>query len=183
MKLNLSDVLMDRNHRHRTEEQLQTKQYTVQLESSEFEHLGRSYSISQCDPITLVATASSEQKVLLSGKLSLKMSIPCDRCLENVEVPISFEFSRTISFHPDEGGEEELDDWLVADGYEVDVDALLYPEILSNFPLKILCKDSCKGLCIKCGMNLNHGSCDCDTFVPDPRMAAFQDIFNQFKEE
>ena len=36
--------------------------------------------------------------------------------------------------------------------------------------------------CSKCGANLNKGDCGCDTWVPDPRMAAIQDIFKQFKE-
>ena len=48
--------------------------------------------------------------------------------------------------------------------------------------MKVLCKDNCKGICSRCGANLNKGDCGCDTWVPDPRMAAIQDIFKQFKE-
>ncbi len=39
-----------------------------------------------------------------------------------------------------------------------------------------------KGICRQCGRDLNTGTCDCDTFVPDPRMAVIKDIFNGNKE-
>ena len=76
--------------------------------------------------------------------------------------------------------EMEKPDYLI--GFELDVDKLVYAEILVNWPMRVLCKDDCKGICKVCGMNLNKGTCSCDSFVPDPRMAAFQDIFNKFKE-
>ena len=48
--------------------------------------------------------------------------------------------------------------------------------------MKILCKPDCKGICPTCGRDLNTGTCDCDNFVPDPRMAAIKDIFEADKE-
>ena len=44
------------------------------------------------------------------------------------------------------------------------------------------CKEDCKGLCPVCGTNLNEKECGCDRTVADPRMAAIQDIFKNFKE-
>ena len=43
-------------------------------------------------------------------------------------------------------------------------------------------KDDCKGICSRCGANLNIQTCDCDTTGLDPRMAAIKDIFSKFKE-
>ena len=68
------------------------------------------------------------------------------------------------------------------DGWQLDVEAFVYDEILVNWPAKILCKEDCKGICPVCGQNRNLKECGCDTFVPDPRMAAIQDIFNANKE-
>ena len=65
---------------------------------------------------------------------------------------------------------------------ELDIDRLIYDEILVNWPTKVLCKDDCKGICPVCGQNLNQQDCGCDRQVIDPRMAKFQDIFNEFKE-
>ena len=45
--------------------------------------------------------------------------------------------------------------------YMLDTDALLRDDILLELPSKLLCKDSCKGLCPKCGKNLNEGECGC----------------------
>ncbi len=50
-------------------------------------------------------------------------------------------------------------------GFELDVDKLVYAEILVNWPMRVLCKDDCKGICKVCGMNLNKGTCSCDSFV------------------
>jgi uncharacterized protein len=68
------------------------------------------------------------------------------------------------------------------EGFQLDLDALVQNEILVNWPVKILCKEDCKGICPKCGQNLNVGNCGCDTFVPDPRMAVLKDIFESNKE-
>ena len=46
---------------------------------------------------------------------------------------------------------EELDESNFIDGYHLDVDKLLYNEILSGWPTKVLCREDCKGLCRICG--------------------------------
>ena len=71
-------------------------------------------------------------------------------------------------------------DYLI--GFDLDVDKLIYGEILVNWPMKVLCKEDCKGICKVCGMNLNKGDCNCQRTELDPRMAAIQDVFNKFKE-
>ena len=68
------------------------------------------------------------------------------------------------------------------EGYQLNVDSLISNEIFTCWPLKVLCREDCKGLCRVCGKDLNEGECGCDTFVPDPRMAAIMDIFRENKE-
>ena len=67
-------------------------------------------------------------------------------------------------------------------GMDLDVDRLVYLEVLMSWPLKVLCKDDCKGICSQCGKNLNKGPCGCTEEPKDPRMAAISDIFRKFKE-
>ena len=64
----------------------------------------------------------------------------------------------------------------------LDVDQLVHNEILTDWPIQVLCREDCKGICPSCGANRNQTSCGCDTAVPDPRMAAISDIFSKFKE-
>ncbi|MBQ1604529.1 MAG: DUF177 domain-containing protein, partial [Lachnospiraceae bacterium] len=77
--------------------------------------------------------------------------------------------------------DEDGDDDFVNEN-QLDVDRLIFDEILVNWPAKVLCKDDCKGICLVCGQNLNIQDCGCNRQVIDPRMAAFQDVFDQFKE-
>ena len=43
--------------------------------------------------------------------------------------------------------------------------------------MKTLCREDCRGICRKCGRNLNEGDCGCDTVELDPRMAVIAEIF------
>ena len=76
----------------------------------------------------------------------------------------------------------DLDEQPYLQGYNLDVDQLVRDELLLNLPMKVLCDEDCKGICNRCGANLNYETCDCDRSVPDPRMSVIQDIFKQFKE-
>ena len=98
-----------------------------------------------------------------------------------VEVPIHFEIREDISVdeieHP-----TETDELRFMEGYHLNTEKLIGNELLINWPMKVLCKDDCKGICKQCGKDLNLGDCGCDTFIPDPRMAVINDIFNANKE-
>ena len=90
---------------------------------------------------------------------------------------LSLEFERDIKSPDVVSNDEEDDEMPEMEGYQLNVETLVYDEILLNWPMKILCRPDCKGVCPVCGRNLNDGECGCDTFVPDPRMAALKDIF------
>ena len=72
--------------------------------------------------------------------------------------------------------EESGDDYIEAPDYKLDTDALLRDDILLELPSKFLCKESCKGLCPKCGKNLNEGPCNCNTNETDPRLAVLKQL-------
>ena len=76
----------------------------------------------------------------------------------------------------------ELDEHFFMDGTKFDTEVFISNEILVNLPMKVLCSENCKGICNRCGANLNMGSCKCDSAGQDPRMSKILDIFNQFKE-
>lgn len=128
---------------------------------------GESFPISNKEDAVFRLSCIQKGKVHVEGSFSLEAAAPCDRCLTEVTVPVSVTF------------EEEID--VEETGAELDADELLYKEILMRWPMKILCKEECKGICMKCGKDLNEGDCGCDTFVPDPRMAAILDVFNNSK--
>ena len=95
----------------------------------------------------------------------------CDRCLAEGEREITLDFSEDYAKTPGETDEAAL-----YDGEAIVLDDLVRDTLLVAEPLRELCKSDCKGLCPVCGQNLNEGQCDCDTFVPDPRLAALESL-------
>lgn len=135
------------------------------------------FPVCECSDLTLTLTNRAKGEVLLQGEISLVCEIPCGRCLKPVKVPLNLKLEEDLK-ESMIGTPEAADEMSFVTGYELDTDALVGNEILINWPMKVLCRDDCKGICSVCGKNLNEGECGCDTFVPDPRMAVLKDIFN-----
>ncbi|MBR1701322.1 MAG: DUF177 domain-containing protein [Lachnospiraceae bacterium] len=175
MLVNLSDVLT-------TEGKTETAE--IALEMTEFSNGSDTCRVKEKSPVHLTFANIGEGKAHIEGSGSLVLAAVCDRCLTEVDLPITLSFDRVV-LSPEAAAEDEdaeADDQLFMDGYQLDVEAFVHDEIIVNWPVKILCKEDCKGVCPVCGQNLNERECGCDTFVPDPRMAAIKDIFNANKE-
>lgn len=174
MLINLSDTLSDQ---HRTvEETVPLTMDTIRLKAGE-------YPVIAGGPVHVRAEHIRGKELLIHADARLVAVIPCDRCLEEVR----YEFVLDCTKHVDVGLSdaeltEELDESNFIDGYDLDVDKLLYNEILSEWPEKVLCREDCKGLCRVCGRNLNTGSCSCEEPGLDPRMSVVRDLFQNFKE-
>ncbi len=139
------------------------------------------YDIIDKKPFELTFTRTGKNKVSIKGSGSLTLDIPCDRCLKPVKTKVDFEIDQIVTFEGDKGWvEDEEQDYI--DGYNLDVDKLVFTEVLLFIPGKTLCKDDCKGLCPVCGADLNIKDCGCDRESLDPRMSVFKDILNNFKE-
>ena len=117
-------------------------------------------------------------KAMIEGKAKLEFILPCDRCLKPVKQPVELEFEREILAPEMITDEETKEDQHFVEEYELDLEALLIEELQMSWPTKTLCSEECKGICKKCGKNLNDGKCECDDFVPDVRLANLMDIFN-----
>ena len=154
----------------------------VQIELESFVSRLGEFPIIEKAPIDLQIANIDGGKLRISGTVDLAASIPCSRCLEEVPTSIRFDIDKKLRIEEDGLVDDEMEqpDYLI--GFELDVDKLVYAEILVNWPMRVLCKDDCKGICKVCGMNLNKGACSCQRTELDPRMAAIQDIFNKFKE-
>ena len=127
--------------------------------------------------------SAGDKKLEISGKGEVTAVIPCDRCLADVQVEIPFSFRRKVSTDPEAAATaEDLDESNYIDGYNFDVEQLIYNELLVGWPTKILCSEDCKGICSVCGQNLNEGACDCEDTGLDPRMSVIRDVFKNFKE-
>jgi len=56
------------------------------------------------------------------------------------------------------------------------LDDVVREQVLLAVPLKVTCREDCKGLCTHCGQNLNQRQCSCAVQVEEPRWAALKEI-------
>ena len=153
----------------------------VSIESESFDTGIAKYSILEKPEFELSITRIGKNKLEIKAEGFVVLDIPCDRCLEPVEMNIDFNVDDVIEFNKTDSDEEQEEKDYI-DGYNLDVDRLIFGELLVSIPGKILCREDCKGLCPVCGTNLNVAECGCDRDVLDPRMSVFKDILNNFKE-
>jgi len=117
-----------------------------------------------------------------SGDIATQATLVCGRCLEPYGLPLDMHFDLLYTSRPearDRHGECRIDvdrfTEVQFDGARIDLDALLAEQIYLALPLKPVCRDGCRGLCPRCGANLNIAACGCTAEAePDPRLAALK---------
>ncbi|MCX8130039.1 MAG: DUF177 domain-containing protein [Clostridia bacterium] len=112
----------------------------------------------------------------LDGRLSTEYSVKCYRCLK--EVTGKLDIGIKESFVDVEKVEDKTDiETYTYEGYYIEVDKVLIDNIVLNLPMKQVCEAECKGICPKCGIDLNSGECECIEDEINPRMAVLKDFF------
>ena len=173
MFINLSDVFLSAGR---------PLEVSCPIEMTEVQNGYEGFSILEKSELKLTGTHKSKGRAVITGTAYVVMDMACDRCLAPVPVRIDLEFERDVYSPEVDAGDHAEDNLGIMEGYQLNVENLIFNEILMNWPMKVLCKADCKGICKMCGKDLNFGECGCDTFVPDPRMAVIKDIFNANKE-
>lgn len=85
--------------------------------------------------------------ILVYTEVAIPRIIVCSRCLEEVQQVVKHNFE--LCYEVNKLGEL------------LEIDDDIREEVLLNFPMKVLCKPDCKGICTGCGVNLNVGKCKC----------------------
>lgn len=135
------------------------------------------------EPVKITATFSKvDGGVNLTGRLNGSVQIDCDRCVE--PIMRQFDIDLDLEFVPAEQLESGADLELhsadmkldTLERGQLDLSAIAREQILLDLPHQFFCRPECKGLCEKCGANLNLGSCECSDEEIDPRWAALKDL-------
>ena len=120
--------------------------------------------------------------IRLRGSLEAGLELQCARCLDPVKQDIQRDFELLYRPLGADAGRDELS---VTDAeaeigyYQGDgllLEDVLREQVLLALPLKVTCRDDCKGLCPQCGKNLNQEQCSCSTETEDPRWSALKDV-------
>lgn len=125
-------------------------------------------------PVSVDVTAENRAGLVkLSLATSFNFQKPCDRCGTDVnrEFHYNFEHYPVTSLSGDQN-----DDYIETPDYTIDIDELVRDDILLELPSKYLCSNECKGLCPKCGINLNEKTCGCTVKETDPRLEALRKL-------
>lgn len=114
------------------------------------------------------------QNIIVVGEIETRGIYPCSRCTATVEHCEKIPFEEIFYNRTD----------LKEDGYSYDDDFLDLTELIRetliiNEPYQVLCQEDCKGLCVRCGVNLNHSQCECDSFAVDPRWAELRALLKK----
>ena len=115
-------------------------------------------------PVRLdITLANKGDSIALSGMVEGSLRLACSRCLEYFEMPFSEEFNEVYYnvSKQDTRTNEVSDDWISFRGDTIDLTPEVIKTITSSLPMKLLCREDCRGLCQSCGKNLNVETCDC----------------------
>ena len=137
---------------------------------------GTCYPVSE--PVVIEGTVRNTADVLvMKGKITTRIHGVCDRCAadftQDIDIPVDVVLVQELS------NEENEDEWvfpLEAEG--ADLEDITRTVFVLNMDSKLLCKPDCKGICCRCGKNLNEGPCECRK-EPDPRFAALQQLLDK----
>jgi len=120
--------------------------------------------------------------IRLKGRLSAGLELQCARCLEAVRQDVKREFELLYRPLGADAGKDELSvtDAEAEIGYYqgegILLEDVLREQVLLALPLKITCREDCRGLCPHCGKNLNQDQCSCAVPEEDPRWEALKEI-------
>ncbi len=122
-----------------------------------------------------------EKGILVKGQIVAEIEQECDRCTkvfsrnEPLRIEEVFFFSHKLF-------KEESDDFYQIEDNIVNLEEYINQQLRLNFPIKVLCRTDCQGLCPKCGVDLNVEECDCQDEEIDPRMNKLKEWFEKERE-
>lgn len=116
-----------------------------------------------------------------------RFEVPCARCVEPVNYDLAGDFD--LLFRPvgadGEAAEHSITTSETEIGYyqggSLELEDVLREQVLLSLPAKTLCRQDCKGLCPRCGINLNTETCTCGQTRSDPRWTALSDLRSRIK--
>ena len=120
--------------------------------------------------------------VYLAGRLATRLELTCDRCASTFERDVESSFHVFFVRGTEDKREKGLDmaDMevnFIGDAEEVDTTEVLLAQVALEMPSKNLCRPDCKGLCPRCGADLNEGDCGCPREERiDPRLEKLKDF-------
>ena len=137
---------------------------------------GESYPVSEA-VVAEGMVRNTAGVLVMTGEVSTCIHGRCDRCTtpfdREIHIPID------VVLVTEMANEENEDEWVFPlEGDSADLDDIVRTVFVLNLDSKLLCKEDCKGLCCRCGKDLNEGPCSCQKEL-DPRFAALKQLLEK----
>lgn len=135
-----------------------------------------------CNPVSEPVLAQGVVRntagvLVMTGQICTTIHGICDRCATAFDREITFPID--VVLVTELADEENEDEWVFPlEGDSADLDDIVRTVFVLNLDSKLLCKEDCKGLCHRCGKNLNEGPCNCQKEL-DPRFAALKQLLEK----
>lgn len=143
--------------------------------SGNLEELRQHEDITIDSPVSINATLTNTGSILkLEGSLKTHFTGKCSKCLTDVGADLELNIRENIV-------NGETSDDMEAYTYEgkfVELDRIIKDNIILNLPMKLLCRQTCKGMCPVCGNDRNVKSCHCSQENINPQMEMLKNFFS-----
>ena len=137
---------------------------------------GNCYPVSE--PVRASGTVRNTAGVLMmKGSICTTIHGVCDRCAADFDAEVTFPID--VVLVTELSNEENEDEWVFPlEGDSANLEEIVRTVFVLNMDSKLLCKPDCKGMCCRCGQNLNDGACSCQKEL-DPRFAALRQLLDK----
>ncbi|MBE6986880.1 MAG: DUF177 domain-containing protein [Ruminococcaceae bacterium] len=149
--------------------------FSASVDLSDLQY-GESFPVTE--PVEASGTVRNTAGVLvMNGSVHTTIHGVCDRCASDFDAYV--EFPIDVVLVTELTNEENEDEWVFPlEGDSADLEDIIRTVFVLNLDSKLLCKPDCKGLCCRCGKNLNDGPCNCQKEL-DPRFAALKQLLKK----
>ncbi|MEW6652037.1 MAG: DUF177 domain-containing protein [Bacteroidota bacterium] len=123
----------------------------------------------------------SPHQIVLDCSLSANAKYDCDRCAKESIKEVSTHFLLSFMFTKEKHKSDDFNfKMLSPEEDKIDLSADVYEYAELSLPMKKLCEEDCKGLCSKCGINLNEKSCNCVLTIENDIWAPLKSLKDKF---
>ena len=130
------------------------------------------------EPVRIEGTLKNEDDVFVLDAVAKTTALmECSSCLAPVRKELSFEIKERFAHT---GRDDEETETFTGD--QIDLADFVKRGIIGELPMRVECREDCKGLCPICGKDLNDGDCGCDRTIRDPRFESLRALFNDDEE-
>lgn len=136
-------------------------------------------------------STTEDRRVYINGELAGKVKAHCANCLESLMLTLKAPFSETFEeMRMDKSRidkKPDINDFIDGEpenykysGHVLDLSQMVLTAAILALPMRFLCSENCKGLCVNCGKNLNKENCECgNNNKTDNPFAALEKLFSQ----